>query len=120
MTDGVVSSNGGFVEQGSRVCLKNGNNCPAQAMLAPANQGGSLELGGNNLVNSSNQQPFIDFHYGGSSAATQDYNMRIINGSDQHLDFQYPGGNEILWIDTNGLHLQSGKHLYAGASTVIY
>ena len=118
MADGVVSTNAGFVEQGSRVCLQNGTNCPVNGMIDQNNQGGSLELGGNNLVDSSGQTPYIDFHYGGSSASTQDYNMRIINGSDEHLDFQYPGGNEILWIDQNGLHLQSGKHIYTSSGVL--
>ena len=118
LADGVVESNGGFLEQGKRVCLKDGTNCPTNAMMRVDDQGGSLELGGNNLATSSGQMPYIDFHYGGSTGA-QDYNMRIINGSDEHLDFQYPGGNEILWIDQNGLHLQSGKHIYTGSGSVL-
>ena len=120
VANGNINTNGQFIEHGKRVCLEDGTDCPknsATNVINPIDQGGSLELGANNLVNSNSQTPYIDFHYGSSSNQTADYNMRIINGSNQRLDFQYAGGTEIFWIDNNGIHLQSGKHIYDGAGT---
>ena len=120
VSSGNIVTNGGFIEHGKRVCLEDGTDCPTNSatnVINPIDQGGSLELGANNLVNSNSQTPYIDFHYGSSSNQTADYNMRIINGSNQRLDFQYAGGTEIFWIDNNGIHLQSGKHIYDGAGT---
>ncbi len=45
------------------------------------NQGGSIELGGNNTV-AGVGTPYIDFHYLGK---TEDYNTRIINDADGRL-----------------------------------
>jgi hypothetical protein len=56
-----------------------GNN----AMLR-ADQGGSLELGGNDSV-AGRGTPYIDFHYQGQ---TQDFNVRLVNSSDKTLTVQ--------------------------------
>lgn len=46
-----------------------------------ADQGGSIELGGDNSV-AGNGTPFIDFHYNG---IVEDYNMRLINTGNKEL-----------------------------------
>ena len=98
LIDGVVSTKGGFLEQGSRVCLKNGANCPDSPLIRQYDQGGSLEVGGGNLTNSSGQVPYIDFHYGSSAASTQDYNARIINSADGILRFDNNSNSNIMSV----------------------
>jgi hypothetical protein len=49
-------------------------------------QGGSIELGGNNsTVNEPGDTPYIDFHFGTTAEKAQDYNARLINDGDGHL-----------------------------------
>jgi hypothetical protein len=49
-------------------------------------QGGALELGGNNTTASpSGAIPYVDFHYG--TGAAQDFNVRLINSADQRLSY---------------------------------
>ena len=113
MANGNIATNGGFIEHGKRVCLEDGTDCPTNSatnIINPINQGGSLELGANNLVNSNGQTPYIDFHYGNGSNATNDYNFRMINDGDGNLDV-YTASGFVLSINNNGLNIGYGKHL---------
>ncbi len=58
-----------------------------------SDQGGSLELGGNNSTAGSGT-PYIDFHLSGQGV--QDYNARIINDSNGHLTFAASTGEASL------------------------
>ena len=51
-----------------------------------ADQGGSIELGGNSATKGAGT-PYIDFHHNG---LVQDYNARIINDADGRLSFVAP------------------------------
>jgi len=113
VANGNIATNGGFIEHGKRVCLEDGTDCPTNSatnIINPINQGGSLELGANNLVNSNGQTPYIDFHYGNGSNATNDYNFRMINDGDGNLDV-YTASGFVLSINNNGLNIGYGKHL---------
>ncbi len=118
VANGNVVTNGLFIEQGKRVCLEDGTDCPpnnATNVINPIAMGGSVELGGNDLVNNNNQTPYINFHYGGSTNKTDPYNFRIINGTNQTLDFQNYDGWEIMTVKHDGLYMQSSQKFYAGS-----
>lgn len=105
VADGNIVTNGGFIEQGKRVCLEDGTDCPinpATNIINPTDQGGSLELGANNLINSTSQKPYIDFHYGSSSASSQSYNMRIQNDANNQLSFYNSSGTKEMYLDSSG------------------
>jgi hypothetical protein len=57
-------------------------------------QGGSVELGGNNFTAGSGS-PYIDFHFNGKK---QDFNTRITNDADTQLSVYAPGGPAILAV----------------------
>lgn len=57
------------------------------ASLLQADQGGSIELGGNNDT-AGTGTPYIDFHYSGKK---QDFNARIINDGDGSLSIRGTG-----------------------------
>ena len=63
--------------------------------LFGTDQGGNIELGGNNSVANpvSGGIPYIDFHYGTGTA--QDYNVRIINNANNSLGI-YANGSLTL------------------------
>ena len=67
-------------------------------------QGGSIELGGNNTV-AGTGTPYIDFHFNGKS---QDFNVRLINDADGQLTI---AGRTRLLSD-----LSVAGRLYTGAS----
>ncbi|HEY6890965.1 MAG TPA: hypothetical protein VI300_24395 [Solirubrobacter sp.] len=58
-----------------------------------ADQGGSIELGADNATPGAGGTPFIDFHFG---AATQDYNVRVINDADRQLRIDTAGGRLVV------------------------
>ncbi|MCA8270709.1 shufflon system plasmid conjugative transfer pilus tip adhesin PilV [Burkholderia vietnamiensis] len=60
-----------------------------------SDQGGSLELGGNN-TKAGTGTPYIDFHLGGSGV--QDFNTRVVNDSDGHLSVVGANGNASLKV----------------------
>jgi hypothetical protein len=66
-------------------------------------QGGSIELGNSAQPGA---VPYIDFHYGVGSA--QDYNVRIQNSGDGHLNLQSP------WLDVPQGRLMLGQNGAAG------
>lgn len=72
-------------------------------------QGGSLELGGNNTT-AGTGTPYIDFHLGG--AGVQDFNARLENTSDSTLSLQGANGSGSLAVQgrigTNGLSPSAG------------
>ncbi|HEU4456461.1 MAG TPA: tail fiber domain-containing protein [Longimicrobium sp.] len=70
--DGVINAGG----------MKWGNGSMLQA-----DQGGSLELGGNNGV-AGTGWPYIDFHF--ANGRVEDFNVRIMNDGDGHLSFHAP------------------------------
>lgn len=59
-------------------------------------QGGSLELGGNNTTAGSGT-PYIDFHLKGQGV--QDYNVRMINDGNNRLRITGPNGPVTLQVD---------------------
>ena len=72
-------------------------------------QGGSLELGGNNTT-AGTGTPYIDFHLGG--AGVQDFNARLIDSTDSTLSLQGANGAGSLAVQgrigTNGLSPSAG------------
>ncbi|NNN04580.1 MAG: hypothetical protein HKL90_01630 [Elusimicrobia bacterium] len=64
-----------------------------------ADQGGSIELGGNNAV-AGTGVPYIDFHWGG--AGVQDFNARIINDGNNQLSVDGAGGVGATGFDVYG------------------
>jgi hypothetical protein len=73
-------------------------------------QGGSLELGGNNTT-AGTGTPYIDFHQGGQGV--QDFNARIINDKNDHLSIQAANGQAALQVQGT---LQAGNVAVAGSS----
>ncbi len=73
-------------------------------------QGGSLELGGNNsTANTTGDVPYIDFHYG--TGSVQDYNMRLVNSANGVLDVQ--GGD--LKVNGTSVCRQDGTNCPAAS-----
>ena len=103
IADGTVTSNGGFIERGRRVCLQDGTDCqPLPTTITnvvTTDQGGALELGANHASGTA-VSPYIDFH-GQSTGTTADYNVRIINDRNGGLSF-YNSSGQILYIDSSG------------------
>jgi hypothetical protein len=60
-----------------------------------SDQGGSLELGGNNSQ-AGTGTPYIDFHQAGQGV--QDYNARIVNDSNSHLKIEAANGQGSLSV----------------------
>lgn len=60
-----------------------------------SDQGGSLELGGNNSQ-AGTGQPYIDFHQGGQGV--QDFNARIQNDSNNHVEISAANGQATLGV----------------------
>ncbi|SAL05229.1 type IV pilus biosynthesis protein [Caballeronia calidae] len=60
-----------------------------------SDQGGSLELGGNNSQAGAGT-PYVDFHLAGQGV--QDYNARIINDSNNHLTITAANGQAALGV----------------------
>lgn len=60
-----------------------------------SDQGGSLELGGNNSQ-AGTGTPYIDFHLAGQG--TQDYNTRIVNDSNNHVTIAGANGQGSLGV----------------------
>jgi hypothetical protein len=73
-------------------------------------QGGSLELGGNNST-AGTGTPYIDFHLGGTGV--QDFNARVINDSNNHLSIQGANGTGSLSAQYT---LQAGNVATPGAA----
>jgi hypothetical protein len=65
-------------------------------------QGGSIELGGNNSTANpiSGGVPYIDFHYGTGSA--QDFNVRLQNNANDAFQIMGSGGALTLNVGTDG------------------
>lgn len=59
-------------------------------------QGGSLELGGNNTT-AGTGAPYIDFHQGGQGV--QDFNVRIQNDANNHVTISSATGNAGLQVN---------------------
>lgn len=74
-----------------------------------ADQGGSLELGGNNTKAGAGN-PYVDFHLGGQGV--QDFNARVINDSDSHLTIDGANGQGSLTVQGT---LQLGNVATAGS-----
>lgn len=69
---------------GSRLHVSGGDIQWGNGSVLSTDQGGSIELGGNNgKANAGGASPYIDFHYG--SGRTEDNNARIINDGDGQL-----------------------------------
>jgi hypothetical protein len=66
-------------------------------------QGGSIELGGNNSTPNpiTGGVPYIDFHYGTGTA--QDFNVRIINQANNELDLNANSGTVLLKANGNAV-----------------
>jgi hypothetical protein len=75
-----------------------------------ADQGGSLELGGNNAT-AGTGTPYVDFHQGGQGV--QDYNARIINDKNNHLAIMAANGQAALQVQGT---LQAGNVAVPGSS----
>ncbi len=123
VADGNIVTNGGFIERGKRVCLQDGTDCPlnsATSIINPIDQGGSIELGNNDTANSNRQTPYIDFHYGSATNSVDDYNMRIINDATSTLSFYNQAGAKVLYLNSTGLHLGTGMHMYTSTGTQMF
>ncbi len=77
-----------------------------------SDQGGSIELGGNNTTAGSGT-PYVDFHLGGQGV--QDFNARIINQTDGNLEIEGAHGNGSL--TTQG-DVNAGGMVHAMGTTV--
>ncbi|MFP3637925.1 shufflon system plasmid conjugative transfer pilus tip adhesin PilV [Paraburkholderia sp. SIMBA_054] len=66
-------------------------------------QGGSLELGGNNTTAGAGN-PYVDFHLAGQGV--QDYNARVINDADGHISLISANGKAALKVQGT---LQAGN-----------
>ncbi|CAE6956644.1 shufflon system plasmid conjugative transfer pilus tip adhesin PilV [Paraburkholderia domus] len=75
-----------------------------------ADQGGSLELGGNNSK-AGTGTPYIDFHQAGQGV--QDFNVRIVNDKNDHLSIQAANGQGALQVQGT---LQAGNVAVPGSS----
>ncbi len=66
-------------------------------------QGGSIELGGNNSTPNpiTGGVPYIDFHYGTGTA--QDFNVRIINQANNELDLNANSGTVLFKANGNAV-----------------
>lgn len=97
--DSSITDDGTNVAIGGRIHLK-------------SDQGGSIELGGNgSAANVSGGMPYIDFHYGGGSA--QDYNVRLINNGNGHMDFQNSTGTVLsLLNDSQAVSVKNSVPIY--------
>lgn len=73
-------------------------------------QGGSIELGDMDGTHPG-QVPYVDFHYGGKGA--QDFNMRLMNDSDNHLMVSGANGKGSFGVQGT---LQAGNVAAAGTS----
>ncbi|WP_321820767.1 MULTISPECIES: hypothetical protein [unclassified Burkholderia] len=73
-----------------------------------ADQGGSLELGGNNGTTGGGW-PYIDFHFGGQGV--QDFNARIINDQSNHLSIKAANGQASLGVEGT---IQAGNVVVPG------
>ena len=73
----------------------------SQQNYLQVDQGGSIELGGNNGVANPTASgiPYIDFHFG--TGAAQDYNTRIINGATSRLDFVTASGGTVMSVNAS-------------------
>ena len=60
-----------------------------------SDQGGSLELGGNNST-AGTGTPYIDFHLGGQGV--QDFNARMVNDTDGHISVQAANGSAAMSV----------------------
>jgi hypothetical protein len=83
-----------------------GNN----ALLRP-DQGGSLELGGNNET-AGTGSPYIDFHF---KDKKEDYNVRLINDADKRLsllggDLRLETGREVFFADNGQIRSLDNNH----------
>ncbi len=67
--------------------------------LIQSDQGGSLELGGNNGTPGVGV-PYIDFHYGGVGA--QDFNVRLINDGNNQMSVYGANGAGALGLNVDG------------------
>jgi hypothetical protein len=61
-----------------------------------ADQGGSLELGGNN-AQAGTGTPYVDFHQAGQGV--QDFNVRVQNDADNHMTISAASGNAGLQVN---------------------
>src|SRR5688572_2276263 len=57
-------------------------------------QGGSLELGA--TLGAPPETPYVDFHFG--TGAAQDFNVRLINPTNSHLDVVTEVGGPVLSV----------------------
>lgn len=73
----------------------------ASSSVLSTDQGGNIELGATNtsLNPVTNGSPYLDFHYGISPAAVQDFNMRIINNANNRLDFAQSGNVPVMTLN---------------------
>ena len=89
-SDALILNYGGDFEGGTLIqsnLSTTGNIYVGNKSNFKTDQGGSLELGGDNNIVSS-RTPYIDFHSHGKS---EDYNIRLINTDDNTLTVE--GGN---------------------------
>ncbi|MEX3917922.1 shufflon system plasmid conjugative transfer pilus tip adhesin PilV [Paraburkholderia sp. BR10872] len=61
-----------------------------------ADQGGSLDLGGNSTT-AGTGTPYINFHQGGQPA--QNFNVQVVNDADNHLTINAAGGTAAVAIN---------------------
>lgn len=76
-----------------------------------ADQGGSLELGGNNET-AGTGTPYVDFHFNGKK---EDYNVRLINDADKRLSLmggalRLDSGQEIIFADNGQIRSLDTAH----------
>jgi hypothetical protein len=76
-----------------------------------ADQGGSIELGGNNDT-AGTGTPYIDFHFNGKK---QDYNVRLINDADGRLSLaggslRLDSGQEVFFTDNGQIRSLDNNH----------
>lgn len=77
----------GATSIGDSVLTDYGSGVSLAKLYLNSDQGGSIELGGNNSVAAnSGAVPYIDFH-NGSGSGVQDFNARIINSNNGQLSF---------------------------------
>lgn len=91
--------------------LVTGNLSFGNGALLRADQGGSLELGGNNDT-AGTGTPYIDFHF---KDKKEDYNVRLMNDADKRLslvggDLRLDSGREIVFADNGQIRSLDNNH----------
>ncbi len=83
--------------------------CATGQSFIAADQGGAIELGGNNTAANctTNATPYIDFHFG--DGTVEDFNARIMNGASSRLDFFTHTGGLAPVFTINGTKIGIGN-----------